>query len=241
MSRTIDKVLVLVTIAIVGFVLGAYITNNWLWSGLLGLLSSGLAICLAKAIPARKRMSLAKFGQCLLLEGKTLSNRYLFALYPPKEPQSMDVEWYKDDKDSVVFNLYGFGKLGEETAAKIYRTAKQQNATMCAVLTNGIDRKALSILSYMHCPIVFVKVRQLYAQASKEGMPDLPRPKRHIEVKEILRSIPTPRAALYLLLASLSSLLLSFLLPIKNYYRISSLVLAILSALVMIWWLKAKN
>ncbi|MBO4535371.1 MAG: hypothetical protein J5755_05485, partial [Clostridia bacterium] len=69
----------------------------------------------------------------------------------------------------------------------------------------------------------------------------LPKRQKKLHLKEILNAIPSPKIAFSLSLIALSSLLMSYLLPIKSYYRVMSLTLALAAVAVYVWSQKVKN
>ena len=86
MAKINDKLAILLSVATLLFLLGAYITDSYIWGLAWALVGIAAAILVAKVLPKRQKgMGLSQFTATLLLEGKGLSTAYLYRLYPPRE------------------------------------------------------------------------------------------------------------------------------------------------------------
>ena len=91
MAKFNDKLAIFLSVATLLFVLGAYITDNYLWGAVFALLGVLLTLLLAKVLPKRQKgIALSQFTAMLLLEGKALSTCYLYRLYPPAHPTASE-------------------------------------------------------------------------------------------------------------------------------------------------------
>ena len=242
MSRPLDRIGWYIALIVLGFVLGSYISNSWIWGGVLSALCALTVFCLIRAIPKSKRgAKLNEFRLSLLLAGKPLSNRYLFRLFPPKEEAGADCDHYVASDGALVVNAYGWSKLSEEGACKLYRQLSETSYPVCRLFCQGIDRKALPLMGYLPTEVEIVKIKRLYHAAKETELPALPKRIKRVQFKQIVSELPSPRVAFYLAFSSLSSLVLSFLLPIANYYRIWSGICAIGSVAVFVWHKATKN
>ena len=242
MNRVLDKLCIYLSVVVVCWGIGSYITDSWIWGGAIAILGLVVAICLGKLFVKRgSKSKLSEYRLCLLLEGKPLSSKHLQHLYPPKGGTESDGEFYEAQDGSLVCNLYGWSKPGEEAASKIYRRAKEGDYTLVRIFADGVDRKTLSILAYLPCPYEFVRLKTLMKAQDQASLPHLPNKKKKVQLREMARSIPNPKMAFALSWIALSTLLMSYLLPIKTYYRVTSLVLALLAVAVYVWSLKVKN
>lgn len=254
MAKFNDKIAVLLSVATISFVGGAYITDSYAWGIAFALLSMLATVLATKILPKRQKgVSLGQFTAMLLLEGKALSTAYLYRLYPPIDPEHAatdesertandrqrlsdicDVtpteprDAYYDREGRYVVNALGYGKAGEEWAAKIYRTLKPAKVRMVVAVVD-VDRKALAILGAVAEDIKVLHPKELLRRLHKVGVrPTCDRARTRLSAKVLLSSLSYRHAYLFALSAA-GCALFSLFLPIKTYYYAFAIANALLA------------
>ena len=262
MARINDRIAVFLSVAALLYMLGAYVTDSFLWGLVFALLGIAAGLALVRLLPYRqKRIPLTQFTDLLLLEGKTLSTAYLQRIFPPAEradatslpsvpdrkahdettaaqgdssPTAPPIpDAYYDADGKLIVNALGYGKVGEEWAAKLYRALKPRRVTM-VVAAVDVDRKALSILSGSAEKLIIIHPKEILRRLFRLGVTFAPLPaKNRPNFKTWLGSLSLRHSALFAL-SAVFSLGLAVWSPVKAYYYVFAAVNALLSIAVVI-------
>ena len=279
MAKINDKIAIYLSVSVLAFLLGAYITDNYLSGLVFAILAGVAALLFTKVLPVRQKgIGVTRFTALLLLEGKGISNGYLHRLYPPREEQNAalmqeidekaaeggvgaatsaeeasastrverdnaapaptekaatanerigDAYWDKDGR--LVVNALGYGKAGEEWAAKIYRALKPTRVPI-VVATTDIDRRALATLGLVATQIKILRPKEMLRRLEKMGVDpttDQP-PRRRLPLKAWVGTLTMRHTALFAMSAA-SSLVMSLWSPIKVYFYVFAAVNALLA------------
>lgn len=232
MAKVTDKIALYLSVGVLGYILGAYITDSYLWGLALALPLTLMIPLTAKYLPRRQgRMAYGEWVRMLLLEGKEMSDGYLHLLYPVRE--QMGEHAYLSTDGRYVVNALGFGKVGEEWAAGIYRRRKGSAEPM-VVATMDIDRKALQILAMTTAEVKILRPKEMLRRLQKQHVViQWSPPRRHIEWRTWLGTLSLRHAGL-LAISAAGCILMSIWLPFKVYYYIFAAINAALAVGVLI-------
>ncbi len=164
------------------------------------------------------------FLQELLLKGKEKSNEYIRMLFP----KCVNGEPMIQDK-TLIINKIRYSPLGEEDIADCYRQTMSNNCDKAIIFANYADKKALNLSFKLPLSVTIYNFRKLYSLLKEKNLlPETASVKlKKRGVKEIisnLRYIPIK----YFAISSISTALLSLIVPFKIYY----LVFASINALI---------
>jgi len=140
---------------------------------------------------------------------------------------------YYDAKGRYVVNALGYGKAGEEWAAKIYRTIRPSKVPV-VVAAIDVDRKALATLGLVATDVKILRPKELLRRLKQAGVePTYERKKERLSLKTLLGSLSYRHAYLFALSAA-GCALFSLFLPIKIYYYVFASVNALLALAVLL-------
>lgn len=231
MTTVLDKCLLSLSLVIVLFIVGAYITDSYLLGAVIALLGCAAILLLTKAIPDKKsQINKTQFQALLQLEGKEYSTPLLQRVFPPAvtsltEPVVTDA--YRTTDNRLIVNGIAYAKVGEEAIAKLYRQCKGTPAPAQIILVCvDIDRKAQMLFSHFDCEVKTVRMPQLYKRLRKQqALPPKPVYKRtRVAWRSLAADFADPSRAKYFALTAAGALLFSVWMPLKIYYYIAAAV-----------------
>lgn len=209
----------------------AYFTSSWI-IGLLSIMLFCTIICIGFMLIKKKNNYISRddFVNNLLLLGKEKSNQYIKRLYPDivEADGNMIIQ-----NETLISNCIKYSALGEEDVAVQYRTCKKLGLSKIIIFTNYADKKAMNLSFRLDIPTTVYPMKKLYSLLKTkrilENKSTAVLKKRGIaNILNNLAYVPIK----YFALSSISTALLSFVVPMKIYYLIFALINALLGIIV---------
>lgn len=225
-----DIVILSIAVCLVTGGIIAYITDSL---GV-GILSAVIFLIIAFLLFSMKkksnRVSKEVFLQELLLKGKEKSNEYIRMLFP----NSTNVEPIIQDK-TLIINKIRYSSIGEEDIADCYRQTVSNNCDKAIIFANNVDKKALNLSFKLPISVTIYNYRKLYSLLKEKNLlPENASVKlKKRGVKEIilnLRYIPIK----YFAISSISTALLSLIVPFRIYYLIFATINALIGIAITV-------
>ena len=232
MTTRLDYGILTLGLGILFFLAGTYIADNYAIGAAMALAGLLVLVALRRAIPTKTGVPpYAVWVRHLLLEGREEANRYLYTLLAPQ--RMVDREMYYATDNTLVVNALGYGKMGEEAAAKLYRRLHSDKPARLVVAVGDIDRNAAAILGLVADQLVVWKPNTLYRRLKKaNALPALS--VRRLRPRQWWRYL-RPRHAWVFVLNAVWLVLMSLWLPYKTYYYIFAALNALLAVGIVLY------
>lgn len=232
-----DIIILSIAVCLVTGGIIAYITESFI----VGILSAIIFLIIAFLLFSMKknsnRISKEVFIQELLLKGKEKSNKYIRLLFPNCTNDKPMIQ-----NKTLIINKIKYSSLGEEDIADCYRQAVSNSCDKAIIFANNVDKKALNLSFKLPIKVTIYNYRKLYSLLKEKNLlPENASVKlKKRGIKEIilnLRYIPIK----YFAISSISTALLSLIVPFRLYYLIFAAVNVLIGITITIINKKAEG
>lgn len=225
-----DIIILSIAVCLVSGGMLAYITESFVVGILSAIIFMIISFLIFSMRKKSNRISKEAFIQDLLLEGKNKSNEYIRKLFPNITDGELMIQ-----NSTLIMNKIRYSSIGEEDIADCYRQAITNNCNKVILFSNNADKKALNLSYKLPITITVYNYRKLYSLLKeKDLLPDKPSinlKKRGIKAIILdLRYIPVK----YFAISSISTALLSLIVPLRIYYLVFATINAIIGITISI-------
>jgi hypothetical protein len=177
-----------------------------------------------------------------LINGNAFAAEYICGNIKPEFKPVLDGEFISvknGETNGLIFPIFKYSKIGKDEIVKIYRVSRERAAQKVFIIAKNFDRDVFLAAADLNLSLSMIKIpvlcRYLKSVRALPPPPEKkPKNKDSIGLKVIADSVFSTKNSRRFLFATLITLLMSVLTPLKIYYCIMSAISFSLAALCLL-------